>query len=44
MVVFTLYTAIAAGFAVSSAGGLFMAGFMQAGGLQILGRIALGQH
>lgn len=42
MVVFTLYGAIATGFAVSSAGGLFMAGFMQAGGLQILGRIALG--
>ena len=42
MVVFTLYTAIATGLAVSSAGGLFMAGFMQAGGLQILGRMALG--
>ena len=42
MVVFSLYTAISVGLAVSSAGGLFMAGFLQAGGLQILGRIALG--
>ena len=42
MVVFTLYSAIATGFAVSSAGGLFMAGFLQGGGLKLFGRIALG--
>jgi hypothetical protein len=42
MVVFSLYAAMSVGFAVSSAGGLFLTGFLQAGGLQVLGRIALG--
>ena len=42
MVVFTLYGAVAAGLAVSSVGGSFIAGFLQAGGLKLFGRIALG--
>jgi len=42
MVVFTLYGAVAAGLAVSSVGGSFMAGFLQFGGLKLFGRMALG--
>ena len=42
MVVFTLYSAIATGLAVSAVGGSFMVGFLQAGGLGVFGRMALG--
>ena len=42
MVVFTLYSAIATGFAVSAVGGSFIAGFLQGGALKLFGRIALG--